>query len=247
MLTAKGFDGLFKGSSECPTMTIGNISDSILVWPPLYPTLQLTSDSLDNNSDALSSFLTNHFTCLVLLVNHLDYLFLAVKLVKNVENHLIVYSGSGEVSNAILFGENRPIVRLSKGNHTTMALTLGTLYCPTETNVTLPFVKPIVLPNKIGPDWMSSVSEQISFLCPNPLAQQTLIGASFGGDLFIDGTLVGGHFVKLFWYLGEKFNFNAVYKADEGTFNVRTGSFYGMSKKVLKYQCSFMIIIFKVH
>ncbi len=220
-------------SNNCPIITIGNTSKTDWNWLQIDEAVQVGTNSFQNNSETLSTMLKVHFTCLVALVNHLDFLLPAIKLLRTVENHMIVYYGSDTPPDTILIQEDRPVVMLKDKIQTNKSNLLAEIYCPKELNHIQMVKKKIMLPSIDGPEWITNAYNTVRRACPNPLSQQTLYGASSMGMLVRDGKLVGGYYPKLFWYLGEKFKFNAVYKKDYGGYNVKTRSFVGMSNKVV--------------
>ncbi len=213
-------------------MTLGNSSDFFWNKNTAYQTVQVTPNFIQDNSNEVSSFLKIHVACVVLLVTNLDLLLYSIKLLKIVESHMIVYSGTMEPPNAYLTEEDRPMLMLERSTQRKNEVNVGKLYCPRETKSVPAFTKPIILPNKYGPRWINKIFKYINLYCSNPLSKQTLYGASSLGRITRNENLVGGYHVSLFWYLGEKFNFNAVYKADIGGYDVKTNSYRGMSKKV---------------
>ncbi len=231
--TSLAYNGLLHSYPQCLTMTIGNSSDEFWTQHDVHQKLQITPGFLQDNSNMISYFLKNNFLCSIFLVTHLDFLLPTINLLKLVDHHMIVYSGTIRPPDAILIKEDRPIVMLPKQIYGRSSFMLGDLYCPRETKLMQPDTKQIILHNRYGPQWINNVFDHIYLGCPNPLSKQTLYGASSLGRIIRNGKLVGGHHASLFWYLGKKFNFNAVFKADIGGYDAKTNTYRGMSKKVI--------------
>ncbi len=232
---SQSFNGLVENHHECLTMTIGNSSHNFWKQIHNYQTLQITPNWLKDNSNTISWFLRRHVKCSVVLVTHLDFFLPAINSLKLLDQHIIVYSGTMRPPNSNITAEDRPIIMLQKERSHSKASYLGDLYCPRETKSVKPWMQQIILPDTYGTKWIKDLFKYINMICPNPLSKQTLYGGSTLGRIVRNGKVVGGHNVKLFWYLGEKFNFNAVHKVDIGGYDAQTRTYKGMSKKVNLY------------